>query len=156
MDQVPPIQPPIAVPPHLQHEPEPEPEMTPLPGIPFPPFVIGFAVITLIAFVLGLTRLSSAISLGVNYEKAQHFIEINQPKRAIEMLQPIVAKYADAKDVKIELAKAYAVDGQIIESAKILETFEGKQVSKEENAELDEVSNILMSKVPKDEAGNQP
>jgi hypothetical protein len=141
MDQPEPIQPPEATP----------PELVALDRIPFPPAVIAFAIVTAVAFVFALIRVPTAISAGVDFERGTRALKAGSAEKAVVYLEKVKAKYPGARAVEIKLALAEARAGKLLESALILQTFEGKEVGEDEKAELDEAGGILERSAPPDD-----
>ena len=131
---------------------EPTPPMTLLPGIPFPPFVLALAAVTLIAFALGITRLPRALRLGADYERGSRMMEQGDAKGAAKYLKPVVDQYGNALDVKIQLMKAYVQSDDLGGAIDLWRSLEDVYVSKEQSAELDQIASSLDSKLTKKEA----
>ncbi len=155
MNIPPQIPPPIAPP---VQEAQPVRKYVPLEKIPYPPYVLVLAAITALAFLAGLVRLPGTIRSGIDYENATHLIEINQPQRAVVLLKPLVARYPDSKDIRADLAMAYALNGQLKEGATELDYFEGKEVDRKLNQKLDQIGQIIESKLPSEklQGGEKP
>ncbi|MBS1700751.1 MAG: hypothetical protein JST12_03755 [Armatimonadetes bacterium] len=109
--------------------------------------MLVLAAITAAAFVIGLVRLPGSIKSGIDLEMASHYLEINQPKRAAELLKPLVMRYPEAKDARVNLAKAYILSGQLKEGVMELNYFEGQQVDEDFGHKLDEVAGLLDEKI---------
>ncbi|MEI8280912.1 MAG: hypothetical protein WCG75_00765 [Armatimonadota bacterium] len=116
------------------------PPMVAMHKIPFPPFVVALAVISIIAFGVGLVRLPKTMSLSISYSQGKQAIAENRPTDAIAKLKPIVESYPDAEDVRIELFRASVMAGDADLANAQMRFFEGRSVSKTMNTELDTIA----------------
>ena len=147
--------PPI-VPPDLSHpipilSEEDEP-LVPLPGIPFPKWLMVFTIVTVCAFVFGLSRIGHAFGTGISYEHAKKQMDKGDAASAVSGFKEVLKQYPDSKDVKIDLADAYDKAGDPLDSAELINTFEGTSVSEEQEARLKQIEGSLTVELQKIEA----
>lgn len=125
--------PPIVVPPPASTPPEP------LAKLPYPLFVRILAAITVSAFLLGLVRLPRALHYGIEEEQGRRLLASGSYVEAERKLEDVVKAFPEAKDTRIDYAEACVKANDPENAAAALFWFQGKEVSKEQNARLDEI-----------------
>lgn|GEM_PF-6375562 len=124
----------------------PEPELKPLDKLPLPPFVIFMAIVTGVAFVLGLARFPHSLGNGLAYERGVAKLTAGDAKGAAAILEPLHKDYPADSELRIQLIRADIGSENLAAAAQLLQSFEGQKVSKEEEAELTEAANQFESK----------
>lgn len=134
--------------PPVQSPPEEEVQhVEPLPGIPVPPAIRLFFVVVAVSFVFALTRMPHAVSVGLSYERGHQAFEKGEMGKAAEQLAPVAKEFPKAKEVRMDLAEAYARSGQIPEAIRELNSFEGTMVNNKEDARLNSIADIVEQKI---------
>lgn len=144
--------PPPFVPPTVEQHPQP------LARLPLPPFVLILAVVTIIAFLIGLARFPGALSKGIAYERGHRKLEQGDAAEAAALLAPIAKEYPNALDVRIDLLEAYMRSDQFQEAGETLMTFDGVKVTREQETRLSVVESQLdeLLKKIEQEEGKKP
>lgn len=129
---------------HVPHPPIPiEPELVPLERLPFPPFVIVMAAVTILAFLAGIVRVPHALGSAITYEHGKrHLAEGNNVKAAAE-LQSVVKDFPNARTARLDLVDAYLNNQQYREAAITIEYFRDEKLNEEEYSRVDRDLNIL-------------
>lgn len=120
-----------------------EVELRPLPGIPAPPWLIAAIAVTVLAFMLGLSRIARAIDLGVAYERASRQLQAGNPTAAVKGLEYVSREYPESLDLRISLAEAYLGAGMLEPCARVLNSMEGTYVSQERFERIDAIGKRL-------------
>ena len=95
--------------------------LVPLMGIPFPPWLMAFTAITVVAFVFGLARIGHAFGSGIAYERAERQLQSGKANEAIAELKSVADQYPNSMDVKIELITAYSKSDHLKEASELLQ-----------------------------------
>jgi len=144
----PPIAPPsFATPPQMSPlSSEPEPELVPLKKLPFPVFVRITMVVTVLAFLVGVVRFPSALSSAVGFERAEKKMASGDAEGAADLLEPIAKSHPNSKEIQLTYGEACLQSERFKEAIDVLQSFEGKEVSKEEDARLNAMESVLSQK----------
>jgi len=135
------VPPPLATPP-----PPAEPELPPLlDHFPVPRYVWVLAIVTVVAFLFGLARTPHAIEIAIKDEQGQRALNAGDADKAVKLLKQVNVEYPAAKDVTIDLADANEMAGNLKDAAIEVQSFEGKEVSKEQEDRLNSLQNRLES-----------
>jgi hypothetical protein len=137
IDEAPPIAPPVAE----------EPEPIPLKGIPFPPWLIAFTIVTGLALLLGVSRIKHAFGEGISYERATRQLAAGNATEALPALKRAEEEYPESIDAKINLADAANQADELDVAVDTFNKLEGKEVTAEQKSSLDRIEASITGKV---------
>lgn len=121
--------------------------LVPLQKLPYPPYVLGLAAITLIAFLIGLIRSPHAIGMGVAAARGEKLLAERNYPQAEAVLEPVVKSYPKAQDVRLNYLEACTLAGDLEPAAQMMDWFDGKEVSNEEEARLKTIESRLSAQI---------
>lgn len=120
-------------------------EPVPLQGLAIPPWVMLFAIVAGLAFVVALARLPGSIGPAVADERADRLLEAGKGEEAAKLLAPLEKRFDTNMGLKIRLARAYLMAHDLQNASDVFGECEGKEVSKDEEQELNELGDQFKS-----------
>lgn len=120
-------------------QPTEEPRLQPLAEIPRPKWLVILAGVTMLAFLLGLSRIGHSFGTAINYERAKRHLARGDGAKAAPLLEQLTQEFPRSKDLQIDLADAYTLAKDWEKAIVVLRQFEGVMVKKEEDARLRQI-----------------
>jgi thioredoxin-like negative regulator of GroEL len=132
-------------PPPVQTEPIARPEI-----VGFPAWIKAFALAIACLLLFALMRVGPSVNSAIAAERAHKFALKGQYAEAARLLQPVVDRYPDAVDYRLDLAEAYANANNARGAIETLNPLEGTRVSDEIAQRADQIAAKIEQLLPAD------